>query len=188
MNASAALCLAIGLVLALDIPRARAELDLGSSTSRTPYDPYLGPLWAVLRQLDGKSDPATVAQLVRRSYGFRYSYKKDQPYVPQTPQQTEALKAGDCKAKSLWLAEKLNDRGIRFVIGKARRESAMSHAWLIWNGPNGWMILDATNFSSPLVPSRLAPNEFVPQFSYSPGGKYAHRVSTFSKQPRNGDH
>src|SRR6478735_1817378 len=79
---------------------ARAEVDLGSASSSTPYDPYLTPIWPILRQLNGKADVATAAQLVRQGKAFRYSFNKALPYTPQTPAETEAKKSGDCKAKS----------------------------------------------------------------------------------------
>lgn len=166
-----------------------AQVDLGSPTSKTPYDPYLGPMYSVLRQLNGpKADLGTAAALVREGRGFRYAYNKEQPYVPQTPEQTESTKAGDCKAKSLWLASKLNDRGVRFVIGKAKQVQNVSHAWLIWNGPEGWMILDATLYSSPLSPARLSRTDFVPTYSYGPGGKFSHSVGVGGVAAKNGDH
>lgn len=165
-----------------------AQLDLGAPASRTPYDAYLGPVWAVLRSLSGKADPATAAQLVREGHAFRYSYNSAQPYLPQTPEQTEASKSGDCKAKSLWVASKLNDRAVRFVIGKAKAGQSMSHAWLIWNGPEGWTILDATLYSSPLAPARLSSNQFIPTYSFAPGGKYAHAMAAAAAGAKNGDH
>src|SRR4051812_28435031 len=92
---------------------AAADIDLGSSVSRTPYDGYLGPMWQVLGKLSGgQPDVALVEQLTRQSNGFRYVFKKEQPYVPQTPEETEATKSGDCKAKSLWLASKMNTRKV----------------------------------------------------------------------------
>src|SRR5690348_623601 len=110
-------------------------LDLGSPASRTPYDPYLDPMWSVLRKLGGNQpDRSTVEKLVREGRAFRYVFRNDQPYVPQAPDVTESTKSGDCKAKSLWLASKLDSRNVRFVIGKARAVSAISHAWLIWQG------------------------------------------------------
>ncbi len=72
----------------------------------------------------------------------------------------------------------MDDRSVRFVIGKARAVSQISHARLLWSGPAGWLILDPTNFSSPLDVKRLARDEFMPIYSYSAGGKYAHTVAT----------
>lgn len=166
-----------------------ASMDLGTSTSRTPYDPYLSPVWAVFGKLGGaQPDRAEVEQLVREGRGFRYVFKKEQPYVPQLPEQTEATKSGDCKAKSLWLASKMNTRNVRFVIGKARLSDAQSHAWLIWEAPDGWLVLDATNYSRALDPERLSPSQLVPTYSYSPGGKYAHTVSAAGRGAKYGDH
>jgi hypothetical protein len=164
--------------------------DLGAPTGRTPYDGYLGPMRSVLGTL-GNNKPSLdeVKQYVRTGKGFRY-YMKD-PYVPQTPAETEATKAGDCKAKSLWVASKMDDRTVRFVIGKARAVSQISHAWLMWPGPNGWLILDPTNFSAPLDVNRVARDEFMPIYSYTAGGKYAHTVATAPKgraEAKYGDH
>lgn len=172
-----------GLTMRLD-----GQVDLGSPASRTPYDQYLGPMWSVFGHLSGKADMETAAQLVRQGRGFRYSYDKAQPYIPQTPEQTESSKSGDCKAKSLWLASKLNDRAVRFVIGKAKAGQSMSHAWLIWNGPEGWTILDATLYSTPLNPTRISPSQFVPIYSFAPGGKYAHAMAAAGPSAKNGDH
>ncbi len=168
---------------------AHAQLDLGSSTSRTPYDQYLGPMWSVFRKLSGgQPDVGLVEQLVRQGKSFRYVYKADQPYVPQDPEVTESTKAGDCKAKSLWLASKMNTKKVRYVIGKAKAGSNLSHAWIIWDGPEGWLVLDATFYSRPLNPDRLSSTEFIPIYSYSPGGSYAHTVSGAARGVKNGDH
>jgi len=170
-------------------PLRGGSLDLGTPVARTPYDPYLGPLWEVMRRLGGtQPDVGTVEQLVREGRNFRYVFKKEQPYVPQSPTETEASKCGDCKAKSLWLASKMNSRNVRYVIGKARLVSTISHAWLIWEGPEGWLILDATNYSKPLAPSRISSSEFIPTYSYSPSGKYTHAVSGPGAGAKYGDH
>jgi hypothetical protein len=125
---------------------------------------------------------------VRTAKGFRYYMKN--PYVPQTPAETEASHSGDCKAKSLWVAYKIDDRSVRFVIGKARASSGMSHAWLLWNSPSGWLILDPTNFSAPLSVSRIGRNEFISLYSYTAGGKYVHAAASASKgrSSKYGDH
>jgi hypothetical protein len=170
-------------------PCAWAEFNLGSPIGRTPYDAYLGPMWSVLRSAQGGQPPADeVAKLVRQSNGFRYYFNKQQPYVPQTPAETESRKSGDCKAKSLWLASKMNTRKIRFVVGKARLGSSMSHAWLIWDGPEGWLVLDPTNYGRPLNPARISSSELVPTYSYSASGKYGHQVAAAAKGAKYGDH
>jgi hypothetical protein len=179
------------LIFALAAGAAQAgTLDLGSPTTHTPYDPYLGPVWDVMHRLGGnKPDPAVVEQLVREGRAFRYSFNKDQPYVPQLPDVTEATKSGDCKAKALWLASKMDCRNVRFVIGKASAARPVNHAWLIWEGPQGWLILDATMLSRPLEPEKCAASDYIPNFSFAPsGGKYAHIVAAAAPTKKYGDH
>lgn len=170
-------------------PIGRAQ-DLGSPISRTPYDRYLAPMHSVLGSL-GNAKPSLeeVRQYVHTGRSFRYAMKD--PYVPQTPAETEATKSGDCKAKSLWVAYKMNDRSVRFVIGKARAVSKISHAWLMWPGPSGWLILDPTNFNAPLDLTRIGRDEFTPIYSYSAGGTYAHTVASAPRgkaESKFGDH
>jgi hypothetical protein len=167
----------------------QAQLDLGSATSRTPYDQYLGPMWSVFGRLSGgQPGVGLVEQLVRQGKSFRYVFKASEPYAPQSPDVTESTKSGDCKAKSLWLASKMDTKKVRYVIGKAKAGSNLSHAWIIWDGPEGWLVLDATFYSRPLSPQRLSSNEFIPIYSYSPGGRYAHTVSAAGRGVKNGDH
>jgi hypothetical protein len=170
-------------------PSSYSDLDLGSSTGKTPYDPYLGPMWSVFGKLGGaQPDPAQVEQWVAEGRAFRYSFSKSKPYVPQTPEETASTRSGDCKAKSLWLADKIDSKKVRFVIGKFKRGAAQSHAWLIWNGPTGWLILDATMFSRSLDPARVSQNEFIPIYSYAPGGKYNHARAAATPGAKYGDH
>ena len=151
------------------------SLDLGSPTGHTPYDQYLGPMWGVMHHLGGaQPDVDTVDKLVGEGRAFRYSYNKEQPYIPQTPDVTESTHSGDCKAKALWLASKMGTRNVRFVIGKASASRPINHAWLIWESPEGWLILDATMLSRPLAPEHCSSAEYIPNYSYSPDGKYAH--------------
>jgi hypothetical protein len=170
-------------------PSSYSALDLGSSTGRTPYDAYLGPMWSVFGKLGGaQPDPAQVEKWISEGRAFRYSFSKSQPYVPQSPEQTESSKSGDCKAKSLWLANKLDSKKVRFVIGKFKAGAAQSHAWLLWESPTGWLILDATMFSRSLDPARVSSREFVPIYSYAPSGKYAHARAAAPSESKYGDH
>jgi len=175
------------LLFILMAPLWAAPVDLGTPIGRTPYDPYFGPVRTTLGGLGGAKPPLdSVRDYVKTAKGFRY-YMKD-PYLPQTPEETETSKAGDCKAKSLWVAAKMGDKSVRFVVGKARRVSNMSHAWLLWAGPEGWLILDATNFSAPLDPNKLSTDEFIPLYSFTAGAKYIHNASVGSGQSKYGDH
>jgi hypothetical protein len=177
------------LLLVFAGPLRCGALDLGAPTSRTPYDSYLDTLWTVMRRLgSAQPDIDTVEKLVREGRGFRYVFKSDEPYRPQAPEQTESTRSGDCKAKSLWLASKMDTRKVRFVIGKAKQVANVSHAWLIWESPEGWLILDATLYSRPLDPDRLSVGTFIPKYSYSPAGKFSHAVAAAPSAGKYGDH
>jgi hypothetical protein len=181
-------CLIV-ITCALAATAAALEVDPGSPTSRTPYDGYLSTMRTVMSSLGSNHpDEGSVQGYVRTARGFRYSMKD--PFVPQTPAETESTKSGDCKAKSLWVAYKMDDRTLRFVVGKARASSTMNHAWLVWDGPEGWQVLDATNYSSPLNFSRLGSNEFIPLYSFTANGKYVHAAALAPKkaETRYADH
>ena len=164
--------------------------DLGKPISSTPYDSYLGPMRTTMSSLGANHPPMdSVEQYVRTGRGFRYYMKH--PYIPQTPAETEASRAGDCKAKSLWVAYKMDDRSLRFVVGRARAESGMLHAWLLWKDTTGWWVLDATKFSTPLNLARLGPQEFISYYSYSAKGEFVHPGALARKkraEAKYGDH
>lgn len=142
--------------------------------AKTPYDPYMHSVHRVMRQLDGQSpDFRRVAALTRQGYKFRYEYKT--PYVAPLPHVTAAKKAGDCKAKSLWLAHEMNDPKVRYVIGKARANSKISHAWLMWQHNGQWWILDPTNDPRPIRASSVSSNEYIVFYSYGKTGSYRHQ-------------
>jgi hypothetical protein len=158
-------------------PVEAREVDLGKPVQSTPYDKYLGPMRDVLGRL-GANHPTMplVNGWVREGRGFRYSFTE--PYVPQLPEVTERLRAGDCKAKSLWLANEMNDRTVRFVVGKYTRSAEMSHAWLLWENQGRWYVLDATMKSSAIDLANVSENDWVPLFSYSARGKFQHEAAS----------
>lgn len=152
---------------------ASADVDLGFGTPRTPYDAYMQPVKRVLGTLDHSSaDMNRVRELMREGLRFRYSYTE--PYVAATPEQTAATKKGDCKAKALWLANEMGDQNVRFVVGKAHRNSKLSHAWLLWQHEGHFWILDPTNTSVPISADRVGKNDYIPLFSWGKGRTYAH--------------
>ncbi len=150
-----------------------AGLDLGSSASRTPYDSYMGPVRQVLSSLDsGAADMQQVRSIMRETNNFRYSFTE--PYTAATPEVTAARRAGDCKAKSLYLINKMDDPSVRFVVGKAHRNSKLSHAWVVWKNEGRWWILDPTNTSVPIAADRVSSNDYIPLYSWSKGSVYHH--------------
>ncbi len=146
-----------------------------SRRASTPYDRYMGSVRQVLRHLDGPAPNfRKVAALTQEGYNFRYVY--DTPYVAPMPQVTAARHAGDCKAKSLWLAYEMNDPSVRYVIGKARRSSKISHAWLMWKSKGQWWILDPTNVPQPIPAASVSPDEYIVFYSYDRNGSYRHQT------------
>jgi hypothetical protein len=152
---------------------ALAELDLGNRSSYTPYDRYLSPVRTVLGAL-GKDKPTMeqVKSLMRQGRAFRY--KMDDPYRPAMPSETAQTREGDCKDKSLWLCDQLNDPSVRFVIGKTKRGVAMSHAWVMWECEGRWWILDCTLKRDPFPADSVSKDRYVPLYSYSRAGSYRH--------------
>ena len=160
-------------VLLLSKLAAFSAFDLGASARATPYDPYLSPVKQVLGGLSGSgAEFKRVAELMQTGYGFRYSFTE--PYTAQLPSVTAATKKGDCKAKSLWLADQLGDKNIRYVIGKATRTSKISHAWLMWNDGSRWWVLDPTNVSKPIAAESTSRNEYIALYSYDSARSYRH--------------
>ena len=155
---------------------AHTNIDLGSPAAATPYDPYMSPVKQVLTHLSNADNSMDrVRSLMHEGRAFRYSFTS--PYVAATPDVTAATRSGDCKAKALWLADQLNDGSVRFVIGKARRASQMSHAWLLWQHDNRWWILDCTNNWDPIPADRVSSSQYIPYYSFAKNGEYRHQAT-----------
>jgi len=167
------------LLASQSLALAKTDLDLGSPASATPYDPYMSPVKLVLNHLTRLANDQNamdrVRHLMHQGRQFRYSFTS--PYVAATPAVTAATRAGDCKAKALWLANQLDDESVRFVIGKARRSSQMSHAWLMWQHENRWWILDCTNNWDPIPADRVSSSQYIPYYSFAKNGEYRHRAT-----------
>jgi len=170
------LLLALALLASPILALAHTSLDLGFPASNTPYDPYMTPVKQVLTHLTNADDSMDqVRHLMHQGRSFRYSFTS--PYVAATPDVTAATRSGDCKAKALWLANQLNDQNIRFVIGKARRTSQMSHAWLLWQHANRWWILDCTNNWDPIPADRVSSSQYIPYYSFAKNMEFRHRAT-----------
>jgi hypothetical protein len=158
---------------------ASANVDLGVSSGRTPYDAYMQPVKAVLGSLDNNNaDMTRVRSLMREAFGFRYSFTT--PYLAATPAETSATRKGDCKAKALWLCDKMGDSHVRFVVGKSRRNAKLSHAWVLWENQGRWWILDPTNTSQPIPADRVSDNQYIPLYSWAKGRTFRHAETSTS--------
>jgi hypothetical protein len=95
--------------------------------------------------------------------------------VPRrSPSVTAAKRAGDCKSKALWLLDSLGDPTAFYVIGKSRRRSASSHAWVYWRHEGRWWILDPTHRAQPIAADSVPADRYVPYYSYGKAGAYRH--------------
>ncbi len=165
--------------LALSLGVTAAPIDLGTAASHTPYDPYLSPVKRVLGAVGAdRASMDRAAALMRTGRSFRYVHST--PYLPASPQETAARRAGDCKDKALWLCEQLRDPSARFVIGKVRRNPTVSHAWVMWENAGRWWILDCTLSSRPIPADRVRRDDYVPLYSYGKEASYRHaRTAVF---------
>lgn len=171
MNIKSSLAALAALILAQSA--AFAVIDLGQPAGYTPYDRYMNPVKQVLNGLHGQNtDMSRVKSLLSTGRGFRYSFTE--PYTAALPAVTAQAKAGDCKAKSLWLVDQLGGANVRYVIGKARSSSKISHAWVMWNDGSTWWILDPTNTSRPIAANSVSKSEYIPQYSWAKNGSYRH--------------
>ena len=165
--------LSIGLFFALLAMAATSSaVDLGSPAPATPYERFMSPVRTVLSSVAGKARMSEVKALMRQGREFRYHL--DNPYVPAMPEETERYRVGDCKDKSLWLCDRLNDSSVRFVIGKTHRNARMSHAWVMWQNEGRWWILDCTLKSDPIAADTLPADRYVPFYSYGKHSAYRH--------------
>jgi transglutaminase-like putative cysteine protease len=174
MSTKAALA-TLSTFVALSV-QALSALDLGFPAGATPYEPYMRPVKQVLGALDGNAPSMDrVKGLLKEGKSFRYSFTE--PYVAANPSVTARTRSGDCKAKSLWLMNEIGDPSVRYVIGKARRTSKISHAWVMWNDGSRWWILDPTNTSKPIPADKTSRNEYIPLYSYDQKGCYRHAAT-----------
>lgn len=156
---------------------ALAGIDMGTPAGYTPYDRYMSPVKQIMGSLKGQTtDFKRVQSLLSEGRSFRYSFTD--PYTAAMPAETARTHTGDCKAKSLWLMDQLGDANLRYVIGKARATSKISHAWVMWNDGTTWWILDPTNANRPIAAESTSRNEYIPQYSWSKSGSYRHSATS----------
>jgi hypothetical protein len=135
----------------------------------------------VIAELDArKPDMLLACDLVRLGRGFRYT--SSDPYRAALPSSTAARRAGDCKAKALWLYDRLGDPTALYVIGKLDRGSKSSHAWVYWRNQERWWILDPTNRGTPIAADSVSPQRYVPYYSYGKSGAFRHPATSMTVQ------
>jgi len=154
-------------------------VDLGSNAGYTPYDAYMRPVKRVLSATPNqRASLDRASELMREGRAFRYVHSD--PYNPLLPAETANRRAGDCKDKALWLCDQLRDSKARFVIGKMKRSSTISHAWVMWQTEGQWYILDCTLNSRPIPMENVAKGDYVPLYSYAKSGTYRHAATSLT--------
>ncbi len=140
--------------------------------SSTPYDSYLGTVRRVMASVrERRPTIADACRNLRVAYSFR-ELAAD-PRV-QLPAATAERRAGDCKAKSLWLYDQLGDPAVHYVIGKVAPNARIAHAWLYWHWEGRWWILDPTNLASPIAADSVERKRYVPFYSITRSGTFRH--------------
>lgn len=166
------------LILGLGIGTASlhaVEVDLGHPTSETPFDRYHGPVRQVFSRCGTSAvSVESVRSYLRTARRFRYYFDPGNPYQPQLPEITEAKRQGDCKAKALWLAQKMGDSKARYAVGRAKLHDRIYHAWLIWPKAGTWYALDPTMESDLLFSERIVGRKLFTLYSYNGSGAYRH--------------
>ena len=152
-----------------------AEVDTGYPVDSTPYDHPFAPMRQVYARFgSGVPSISEVRAQLRTAYRFRYYFDVTNPYTPQLPEVTEARQEGDCKAKSLWLADKMHTRSARYALGKARLDSKMAHVWLMWLNCGNWLLLDPVNSPEIIQAERVTGRKLFTRYSYVGGQAWKH--------------
>lgn len=151
------------------------EVDLGIRTNGTPYDPYLGPVRQVYSGLSDESPSIdAVRDKLRTARRYRYFFDPENPYTPAAPEVTEAREAGDCKAKSLWLVDKLGFAKTRYVIGIFKKRDRLGHVWCLLEHNGDWLILDPTWESDVVLAKEVVGQQWIARYSFCTSGAFKH--------------
>ena len=163
------------------LPPGGRELEL-QPTSSTPYDRYFGSVRSVISSMEPHAaSMARVCHLMKVGHSFEYVSRD--PYRPDPPKLTEGQHSGDCKSKALWLYDNLADSSALFVIGKAEKSLRTSHAWIYWRCDGRWWILDCTDRADPIAMDSVAPDRYVPYYSFGKLGTYRHPSTKANPAP-----
>lgn len=151
------------------------ELSL-QPTTLTPYDRYVGTVRAVFGRIESREPGMLEAcELMKVANSFRY--EAGDPYRASLPEVTATTRTGDCKAKALWIYERLGDPAALYVIGKISKDAKNNHAWLYWRCEERWWILDPTNRSEPIAADTVSHDRYLPHYSFGKGGAFRHRAT-----------
>ena len=139
--------------------------QLGSPTSRTPYDRRYERVRLYLREVRAK---------------ITYTpEQKDRDYW-QLPEETESLGTGDCEDLAIWLYVKMKRAGlerVRLCIGKHTADASQMHAWVLWLDGTDLYILDPSVTEKPLRQKDAEKGSYIPYYSYDGDRKWRHKAA-----------
>ena len=158
-------CASAGVGMTNMAPASRDYNYRGIPTTVTPYD----------------SKYRRVEEYLKTAYNFQYKSEKRGSDYWQLPDETEALKTGDCEDKAIWLYSKLLDDGlpnVRLVIGKENKDSEEFHAWVAWDRGGKIYILDPTADSHIWRLDQYPQGYYLPYYSFYKNKEWIHTTRT----------
>jgi predicted transglutaminase-like cysteine proteinase len=144
--------------------------------SSTPYDQVMRPISDVLRCARGSSGEPPIESVNQWMEDLH-----DRPYEFvqrwQPPAELEgSRRPADCKGKSLCLYARMRRYGaerVSLIIGKARRSSTTTHAWLVWQRTlDDVYVVDPTLLWRPLHPYQLKADDYTPMYAFNEEAKF----------------
>ena len=183
---------------------ALAALLVGCAAPPRPplylWDNFPRQQYETLQRTDGGADAAQIAALQGQVEKARASGAALPPGFRAHLGMLQLAAGNPAEARDLWQAEKaafpesasfmdqlikrlcdqLKDPSARFVIGKMKRGSRISHAWVMWQGEGRWWILDCTMNARAIPADSVSPDAYVPLYSYSKNTAFRHTGSTSS--------
>ena len=160
--------------VALPAPAAQE----GNTVMATPFDRKISTSHVFDVQGGVPSSAKDPLALFMEARSFRYTPDRRSDHW-QTPEETEARRAGDCEDKAVWLYAQLKAAGYtdtRLVIGKYKSISRQYHVWVTFTDDQGQtLILDPTTQRRPWKLGDFSGGFYVPYYSYDGRKRYHHR-------------
>lgn len=145
------------------------------SVDSTPYDRQMTRIRPILVSKPAHSTQQVSLALVNEWMGDL----RDIPYAYhiewKTPAEVNSREPADCKGKAVALYERMQSYGaknVRLVIGKRAPTSRVTHAWLVWETPQGTYVLDPTFNWSACRSEEISDQSYVPYYAYAGTKKY----------------
>jgi predicted transglutaminase-like cysteine proteinase len=184
----------LGFLTFLIIPsQGETFNEVGSQTSRTPYDgkyrkvqTYLASTRKMNNQAGSPSFCRQQSRIQRYLNRVRHFRFQEEPVLTsgkhedhwQLPEETENLGSGDCEDLAIWLYCHLLDEGftnIRFTLGLAGSQQKAMHAWITWYERGKAYIIDPSRRGGIYGVDRCGSITYQPCYSYYFERKWHHQ-------------